>query len=155
MAPLVIWRNVLMCLAYAMWWAFDERFFRGGSEHMGFSRGRFSHGHGNVPIAREPFPWRLNGVTWGRVVFLAIGPGEFLFISVWAIRLTSCFVYRFRVFVAANAGAGAGGCGGGAGFDEHDAAVGRGVGVRDDGGADDGVGVGRRRDDRGGCGVGR
>jgi drug/metabolite transporter (DMT)-like permease len=74
-APLVIWRNVLMCLAYATWWAFDERFFRGGSEHMGFSRGRFSHGHGNVPIAREPFPWRLNPVTWWRVVFLAIGPG--------------------------------------------------------------------------------
>ena len=74
-APLVIWRNVLMCIAYATWWAFDERFFRGGSEHMGFSRGRFSHGHGNVPIAREPFPWRLNPVTWSRVVFLAIGPG--------------------------------------------------------------------------------
>ena len=34
--PLVIWRNVLIFLCYACWWAFDERFFRGGSEHMGF-----------------------------------------------------------------------------------------------------------------------
>ena len=73
--PLVIWRNVLIFLCYACWWAFDERFFRGGSEHMGFSRGRFSRGRGNVPIAREAFPWRDNSTTWGRVVFLAVGPG--------------------------------------------------------------------------------
>lgn len=75
-APLVIWRNVLMFLCYACWWAFDERFFRGGSEHMGFSRGRFSRGgERSVPIAREAFPWRENSTTWGRVVFLAVGPG--------------------------------------------------------------------------------
>ena len=75
-APLVIWRNVLMFACYACWWAFDERFFRGGSEHMGFRRGRFSRGRtGSVPIAREAFPWRDNSTTWGRVVFLAVGPG--------------------------------------------------------------------------------
>lgn len=75
-APLVIWRNVLMFLCYACWWAFDERFFRGGSEHMGFSRGQFSRGgERSVPIAREAFPWRENSTTWGRVVFLAVGPG--------------------------------------------------------------------------------
>ena len=49
-----------------------------------------AHGHRRVRSRH----WTEMGDSIGGYDELNFGSGEFLFITVWAIRMTSCFVYR-------------------------------------------------------------